>query len=88
MSFEEAVTHPFTAEQQPSLQNGRRTNNKANMGGAARHGREINMSSESEQNKILKSKFIRGSVKCNDCKKPRCLYSLTTPSRMKLIALE
>ena len=27
MSFEEVVTHPFTAEHQPSLQNGRRTNN-------------------------------------------------------------
>ena len=52
LSFEEAVTHPFTAEHQPPLQNGRRTNNKA-MGGVARHGREITRSSESKQNKIL-----------------------------------
>ena len=29
ISFEEAVTHPFTAEHQPSLQNWRQTNNKA-----------------------------------------------------------
>ena len=52
MSFEEAVKHPFSDEHQPSLQNRRRTNNKA-MGGVAVHGRESNMSSESEQNKTL-----------------------------------
>jgi len=70
MSFEEAMAKPFTAEQQPSLKDGRRTNNKPT-GGATRRGRESNMSSESEQNKTLQSKLSRGVATCKDCMNPR-----------------
>jgi len=39
---------------------------------------------KSEQDKLTQSKFIRGLVQCTYCTKPRCLYSTTSPSMMKL----
>jgi len=45
--------------------------------------------SASEANKITHQKFFRGVVvKCKDCMKPRCLYSLTSPNRMKPHAVQ
>ena len=81
MPFEEAVGKPFTTEHQPSLQNWRRNNNVVT-GEVAIGGRET-MTTESKQNKIAQGKFIRGVVPCKDCMKPRCLYFVTSPNRMK-----
>jgi hypothetical protein len=81
MSLEEAVKHPFSDEHQPSLQNRRRGNNGA-VGDVALGNRELR-SSELEQNQLTQGKFVRRVVTCRDCMKPRCLYSSTSPCRMK-----
>ena len=74
ISFEEAITKPFTDEHQPSLQNRRRNNNIVG---------EVK-SLESNQNKNTQGKFTRGVVSYKDCMKPRrWLYSITAPNRMK-----
>ena len=80
MSFEEAVTKPFTDEHQPSLQNRRRNNNIV---GEVTIGARESKSLESNQNKISQGKYIRGVVSYKDCMKPRCLYSITAPNSMK-----
>jgi hypothetical protein len=83
MSFEEAVELPFSNEYQPSLQNRRRNTHVVN-GEVAIGGREMRTPTESDQlNKITQGKYIRGVVACKDCTKPRCIYSFTSPSRMK-----
>ena len=80
MSFEEAVTKPFTDEHQPSLQKKRRNNNIV---GEVAIGARESRSLESDQNKIIQGKFIRGLVSYKDCMKPRCLYYITAPNSMK-----
>jgi hypothetical protein len=82
MSFEEAVKEAFTDIHQPSLRGRRRANNSSTVGQVAIGDRELR-SSESDQHKITQGKFIRGIVTCKDCAKPRCLYSITSPNRMK-----
>ena len=81
MSFEEAVKHPFSDEHQPSLQSRRRDNNVV-VGDVVLGSRE-SRSSETEQSQLTQGKFVRGVVTCRDCMKPRCLYSSTSPCRMK-----
>ena len=54
MSFEEAVTQPFTDEHQPSLQSKRRNNN--NVGKVSIFGARERRSIESDQNKITQGK--------------------------------
>ena len=87
MSFEEAVLHPYSDMHQPSLQNRRRNDNLA-IGGVALGDREPRSAPENEQNnKLAQARFIRGVVHCKDCMKPRCLYSETSPSRMKPVVV-
>ena len=35
-------------------------------------------------NTTFKENYVRGVVECKDCLKPRCLFSLDAPNRMKL----
>ena len=35
----------------------------------------------------MQTKFLRGIDKCKDCIKPRCMYSLTSSSKMKPCAI-
>jgi len=81
MSFEEAALHPFSEEHQPSLQNRRRDNNIV-IGDVTLGDREPR-SSALDANKITRQKFFRGVVKCKDRTRPRYLYFLTSPNRMK-----
>ena len=75
MSFEEAVTHPFTDKQQSSLQNRKRSKNLTVAANVAIGDRETRGSNvESEKNMLTQGKFIRGLVSCKDCMKPRYLY--------------
>jgi hypothetical protein len=83
MTFDEAVKHPFTDEHQPSLQNRMRKNNTAVDGDVSLGERETRTSSEAETNKVTQGKFIRGIDSCKDGMKPRCLYSVISPNRMK-----
>ena len=80
MSFEEAAMQSFSDEQQPSFQIRRREESLS--GDVALGSRDIR-ATEAEQNKLTENKIIRGVVKCKDCMKPRCLYSVTSPSMIK-----
>jgi hypothetical protein len=87
ITCEEVVRHPLTDEHQSSLQNRRRNHNNTVVDGGVSLGeREIRSSSEAETHKVTQGKFIRGLVSCKDCMKPRCLYSSTSPCRMKPLA--
>jgi hypothetical protein len=81
MSFEEAVLQHFSGEHQSLLQNCKNVNILV-IGDVTLGDREPR-SSASDANKITRQKFLRGVVKCKDYMKPRCLYSLTSPSRIK-----
>ncbi len=82
MSLEEAANEPFADKHQPSLINRRRINNVIN-GKVSTCERE-SMSTESDtNNKITLGKYIRGVASCKDCTKLRCLYSFTSPNKMK-----
>ena len=53
-------------------------------GGVTIGGREMRTATESDNlNKITKGKYIHGVVSCKDCMKPRCIYSVTSPNKMK-----
>jgi len=77
---------PFSDEHQPSLQIRRKVNNLI-VGDVTLCYRE-SRSSASDENKVTHQKFLRGVLKCRDCMKLRCLYSLTLPSRMKPPAVQ
>jgi hypothetical protein len=87
MSLEEAVKQPFTDKRQPSLIN-RRQNNNVATGEVFMDGRESRSTESNNQNKITQGKYVRGLVSCKDCMKPRCLYSFTSPNRMKPIHVD
>jgi len=80
VSFEEAVMQPFSDEHQPSLKIRRR---EENLSRDVALGSRDTRATEAEQNKLTQSNFTRGVVKCKDCMKPRCLYSVTSPSMIK-----
>jgi len=77
--------HYMSSEHQPSLQNRGKVNNLV-IGDVTLGDREPR-SSASDANKSTHENFLREVVKCKDCIKPRCLYSLTSPSRMKPLAV-
>ena len=77
--FRGGDVQPFSGEHQPSLQNNRRGEN---LYGDVAIGSRDTRATEEEQNKLTKSKFILGVVKCKDCMKPRCLYFDTLPKRV------
>ena len=78
---------PFTDEYQPSLQIRREERALAPGGEVALGDREIR-GDESEHQNLMQTKSLRGVVKCKDCMKSRCLYSLYSPSRMKPAAID
>ena len=75
---------PFSDGHQPSLKIRRR---EENLSRDVALGSRDTRATEAEQNKLTRSKFILGVVKCKDYMKPRCLYSVTSPSRMKPAAV-
>jgi hypothetical protein len=71
---------------QPSLQN-RRQNDNLVVVDIALGNREPRYLESEQHNKRVQGRFIRGVVNCKDCPKPRCLYSETSPSRMKPVVV-
>ncbi len=86
MSFEEAVLQPFSDVHQPSFHNRRRNDNLV-VGDVALGNRETCYLESEQYNKPAHGRFIREVVNCKDCMKPRCLYSETSPSRMKPVVV-
>ena len=70
---------PFTAKHQPSLElRSARSRSATVVDGVAVAGRETD-----SINKTIRHNHIRGVVECKECQKPRCLFSIDAPNRMK-----
>ena len=76
---------PFTAEHQPSLViRSARSRNTTVVGGVALVGREkLTPADASHANMTFRGNHVRGVVACKECLKPRCLFSMDAPNRMK-----
>ncbi len=84
MSLEEAMRIPFTAEHQPSLELRRyRSCDTTNHEGVALIGRERSILDAAKAIKTFNAHHVRGVVECEECMKPRCLFSVDAPSQIK-----
>jgi hypothetical protein len=85
ITLEEAMLMPFTAEHQPSLANrSARSRNTTVVDGVAIVGREkLTPADASHANKTSRGNHVRGVVACKEYVKPRCLFSMDAPIRMK-----
>jgi hypothetical protein len=88
MTLDEAMKMPFTAEHQPSLEVRRaRSQNTTAHDGVALAGRERS-TVDATRAKTLVVNHVRGVVECKDCMKPRCLFSVVAPNRMKPASID
>jgi hypothetical protein len=82
MSFEEAALLPFNDDRQPSLLSIRQEMGLIRGVEVSLGDRELREDAL-EHHKLTQTKFLRGIVKSKDCMKPRFVYSLSFPNRMK-----
>ena len=88
MSLEEAMKMPFPVVHRPFFEARRaRSNNNTVHKGVVLVRRERSTFNIARTNKTFKANHVSGVVQCLDCTKPRCIFSMDAPIRMKPIAI-